>query len=161
MSLVAVVGARSAGTTTTAVALAAAWPGGRGVVAECDPDGGCLALAAELAADPGLASLAVAARPGLTVGLLTGQLQRLGGGAPVLVGPAGPDQAAQAVAATAALLPQLADAEGASAGAARPGSCWARPTPWSWSSSRRPKGWGTPRLVWLRCRSTRTAPPCW
>lgn len=112
MSLVAVVGARSAGTTTSAVALAAAWPGGRAVVAECDPDGGCLALAAELPADPGLASLAVAARPGLTAGLLTGQLQRLGGGPPVLVGPPGPDQAAQAVAATAALLAQLAHADG-------------------------------------------------
>ncbi len=109
MSLVAVVGARSSGTTTAAVALAAAWPGGRGVVAECDPDGGCLALAAGQALDPGLGSLAVAARPGATGGLLTRHLQRLGGGPPVLFGPVGPDQAGQTVAAIAGALVQLAD----------------------------------------------------
>ena len=111
MSLVAVVGARSVGTTTTAVALAAAWPAAGAMVAECDPDGGCLGLAGQLRGDQGLASLAVAARAGMTGGLLTGHLQRLGG-PPVLVGPAGPDQAHQAVAATAALLPRLAEAEG-------------------------------------------------
>lgn len=112
MSLVAVVGGRSIGTTTTAVALAAAWPAARGIVAECDPDGGCLALAAGIPADPGVASLAVAARPGLVPGLLSGQLQRLGYGPPALVGPVGPEQASHAVAAVASLLPQLAEAEG-------------------------------------------------
>lgn len=112
MTLVAVVGARSSGTTKTAVALTAAWPAGRAVIAECDPAGGCLALAAQLPADPGMGSLAVATRPGMAAGVLTGQLQRLGGGPLVLVGPPRPDQASQVVAATATLLPQLAEADG-------------------------------------------------
>jgi len=82
------------------------------VVAECDPDGGCLAMAAGLATDPGLGSLAVAARPGATGGLLTGHLQRVGGGPPVLVGPVGPDQARQTVSAVAGALVQMAENDG-------------------------------------------------
>jgi len=156
MSLVAVVGARSSGTTTAAVALAAAWPGGRGLVAECDPDGGCLALAAGQALDPGLGSLAVAARPGATGGLLTRHLQRLGGGPPVLFGPVGPDQAGQTVTAVAGTLVQLADNDGwvclADCGRLHRGSAAGqlppqRP-PSSWSSMPQPKGSGTPRPGW-------------
>lgn len=53
----------SPGVTTTAVALAAAWPRDRDLLlVEADPDGGVLAARHGLAAEPGLSTLAVSGR---------------------------------------------------------------------------------------------------
>ncbi len=92
MALIVVAGDKgSPGVTTTAVALAAAWPR-RAVVAECDPHGGDLVyrMAAEQGGplDPnrGLLSIAIAARRGFEAAALPEHLQRITGGLEVMVG---------------------------------------------------------------------------
>jgi MinD-like ATPase involved in chromosome partitioning or flagellar assembly len=79
--------------------LAACWPPGQQpVVVECDPAGGDLLARLRLETSPGLVSLAAAARHGAEPGLVWGHTQRLPGGLPVVVGPAGADQARAALA---------------------------------------------------------------
>jgi hypothetical protein len=92
MALIVVAGAKgSPGVTTSAVALAAAWPR-RAVFAECDPYGGDLVyrMAAEhgglLDPNTGMLSIALAARRGFDIGSLPRHLQRLTGGLDVVVG---------------------------------------------------------------------------
>ncbi|MFK0111642.1 hypothetical protein [Streptomyces sp. NPDC091217] len=80
--------------TTAAVGLAARWQTGETpVVVECDPAGGDLLGRYRLETAPGLMSLAAAARRRGEQGLVWQHTQRLPGGQPVVVGPAGAAQA--------------------------------------------------------------------
>jgi MinD-like ATPase involved in chromosome partitioning or flagellar assembly len=77
----------SPGCTTTALALAAAWPPERGVplLVEADPDGGVLAARAGLGIKPGLIELCSRARVALTDDDVWFFAQELPDGVPVLV----------------------------------------------------------------------------
>ncbi|MEV7393945.1 hypothetical protein [Streptomyces sp. NPDC091215] len=79
--------------TTTAVGLAARWRAEIPVVVECDPAGGDLLGRYRLETAPGLMSLAAAAGRSAEQGLVWQHTQRLPGGQPVVVGPAGAAQA--------------------------------------------------------------------
>lgn len=96
MSVVAVAsGKGSPGATTLALALALMWPRGEGrrvVLVEADPDGGTLHMRLGLRADPGLLTLASAARHGLDDALLRAHEQQLADGVGLLVGTAAPEQ---------------------------------------------------------------------
>ncbi|MBW3614626.1 MAG: chromosome partitioning protein [Actinobacteria bacterium] len=108
MSLIALGKAKSWGTTTAVMALANVWPSDRRLlVAECDPAGGDLAPRYGLALEPGLMSLAAAARRELSASTVTANTQRLPGGLAVLVAP---PAAEQARAALSAIAGRLADA---------------------------------------------------
>ena len=89
----------SPGVTTLALALGAQRPGGqRAVVVEADPAGGDLAARFGLPGQPGLVTLAAAARREQDPGLLEGHTQRLlGGRVSVVLGAAGAEQARAAV----------------------------------------------------------------
>ncbi len=103
MSLVAVAAAKAApGVTTSALALAGVWPADQQVLlVEGDPGGGDLAAHFGLAAQPGLVSLAAAARREVDREvdsvLVAEHAQALPGGLGVLVGPPGTEQAAAAL----------------------------------------------------------------
>lgn len=102
MSVLAFGCVRSCGVTTAALALARGWPGRergeRGVVlAECDPAGGSLAGRLGLGPEPGLVSLAAAARRRADPGLVVEHCQGLPGGTLALVGPPSPEQARAAL----------------------------------------------------------------
>lgn len=108
MGVVALASVRSCGVTTLAVALTATWPGGRRVLlAELDPAGGTLAAASGWAPEPGLVSLAAAARRGVDPELVWEHCQALPGGMAVLAGPASPDQARSALGMLAGLAGRL------------------------------------------------------
>lgn len=103
----------SPGVTTLSVALASGWPsGGQPVVVECDRAGGDLLARFRLDLNPGLVTLAAAARrAGGDAGLIWQHTQRLPGGLPVVAGPPGADQARAALAELTAdpgLLPRAA-----------------------------------------------------
>jgi len=107
--LVALGCARSAGVTTTATALARAWPEARPVLlAECDPAGGTLAASYGFPAEPGLGSLAAAARRRDEPDLVAEHCQALPGGALLLAGPPSAEQARAALAMLGGSLPSLA-----------------------------------------------------
>ncbi|MDA8062378.1 MAG: carbon monoxide dehydrogenase maturation protein [Actinomycetota bacterium] len=112
-SVVAFGSVRSCGVTTLVLGLAATWPSraeppGRPVlVVEADPAGGTLAALAGWPAEPGLVSLAAAARRGAEPSLVFEHCQHLPGGAAVLAGPARGDQARSALAMLAPLLGRL------------------------------------------------------
>ena len=100
MTVVALASVKSAGATTTALALAATWPSRRRVlVVECDPAGGDVAPWCGLQTEPGLVTLAASARQSLDESQLQSHLQDLPGpgGAGVLVGPAAAEQATAAL----------------------------------------------------------------
>ena len=105
MSLVTFVSHRGApGATSLALAVAAAWPTAeprRKVLLEADPAGGVLALRLGLAEDPGLVSLAAAARHGLDRGELWDHAQALPGGLAVVPGPSSIAVASQLLATSA------------------------------------------------------------
>jgi len=93
----------SPGVTTTALAVAACWPGPwRRVLIEADPAGGDLAARYGLALTPGLVSLAAAARADTDPELVWDHTQQLPGGLAVVAGPARADQAHAALAAVCA-----------------------------------------------------------
>ncbi|MCX4750570.1 hypothetical protein OG455_34545 [Kitasatospora sp. NBC_01287] len=96
--------------STTALALAAAWPGERRpLVVEADAAGGDALLRFGLRESPGLVSLAAASRrAGLSAALIGEHAQRLPGGVDVVVAPA---ESAQCAAALDALGPAWAEAE--------------------------------------------------
>lgn len=95
--LIAVASVKGApGVTTLALGLAALWPEPGAVLVECDPDGGDLAARFGHHPDPGLASLAAAARGGSRVVSLAEHVQRVAVGANVVLAPPG-DGAAAAV----------------------------------------------------------------
>ncbi len=88
----------SPGVTTSLLALAATWPGQRPLLlVDADPDGGSLAARTGLPTEPGLTSLAAAARRTLRAGELERHTQPLPGGFPALVGPADGEHAARAL----------------------------------------------------------------
>lgn len=96
MTVIAVGSAKaSPGATTLCLVLAATWPTANGahVVIEADPDGGSLAARLRLGYEPGLVSLAAAARRGLDAQLLVAHAQMLGPETSVICGPASPHQA--------------------------------------------------------------------
>jgi len=100
--------ARSAGVTTTASALARAWPEARPVLlAECDPAGGTLAATYGFPAEPGLGSLATAARRRDEPDLVAEHCQALPGGALLLAGPPSAEQARAALAMLGDTMPSL------------------------------------------------------
>src|SRR5689334_12733244 len=79
---------RSCGVTTTTAALADAWPDDRRrLVVEVDPAGGTLAAQFGLKPEPGLVSLAAAARRRTDPELLWEHCQQIADGVDVLVGP--------------------------------------------------------------------------
>jgi MinD-like ATPase involved in chromosome partitioning or flagellar assembly len=85
------------GVTTTALALASAWPATRAVVvAEVDPDGGVLAARRELGLEPGLATLAAALRRGS--GDVSPHTQPVGNGVRAIVTPPSGEQTRTALA---------------------------------------------------------------
>jgi hypothetical protein len=89
---------RSCGVTTIAAGLASCWPGDRvRLLVEADPTGGSLAGAAGWPPEPGLVSLAAAARRDPGPELVFEHCQALPGGTPVLAGPASPSQARSAL----------------------------------------------------------------
>lgn len=97
----------SPGATTTALAVAAAWPpieGRRKLFAEADPFGGVLALRYQLGVEPGLLTLAAAVRAGIDSDDVWDHAQTLPGGMPAIIGPDRPDQASAALIATSQLL---------------------------------------------------------
>ena len=113
MSLIAFGKAKSWGTTTAVMALANVWPSERRLlVAECDPAGGDLAPRYGLGLEPGLMSLAAAARREMSASTVAANTQTLPGGLAVLVAPS---TAEQARAALAPIAGRLADAMGAEA----------------------------------------------
>jgi hypothetical protein len=89
-------------TLATAVATIAA-----GLVVEADPAGGDLAVRAGLPVEPGLASLAVAARSTLAAPMLAAQSQQLRSGIRLLAGPLNPRLAASTIRALAEPLAVL------------------------------------------------------
>jgi hypothetical protein len=96
----------SPGCTTTALALAAAWPSERGapLLVEADPDGGVLAARAGLGIKPGLIELCGRARVALTDDDVWSFAQELPGGQPVLVGHPAAEQCHAALRAAGARL---------------------------------------------------------
>lgn len=103
----------SPGVTTTALTLAGAWPsvGARPTVVELDARGGDVAWRFGLAANPGLRSLAVAARIRPAPELLAAHTQSVGAaGVSVVVAPVERDAARHAAASLTALLDVLGEA---------------------------------------------------
>jgi len=88
----------SPGVTTSALALAAMWPGTQRVlVIEADPAGGDLAARFRLNPAPGLVSLSAVARRDHSVKVAFEQAQELPGGLPVIAAPAAAEQAGSAL----------------------------------------------------------------
>lgn len=87
----------SPGVTTTAVALAARWPGVDSILIEADPAGGDLAARFGLSSTPGLVSLAAAARRSHDPALLAEHSQVLPGELRVVLGPLGAERAGAAL----------------------------------------------------------------
>ena len=93
MSLVAVAKAKAGGTTTAVLAMASVWPSSRRLlVAELDAAGGDLAARFAMPAEPGLMTLAAAARRDLSVDAVWQHAQALPGGTPALVAPPAAEQ---------------------------------------------------------------------
>jgi MinD-like ATPase involved in chromosome partitioning or flagellar assembly len=110
MTVIALGSVRSCGLTTLAVALTATWPAERQVLlCECDPAGGTLAAAAGWPSEPSTVSLAAAARRESDPEVVWSHTHDLPGGAPVLAGPALPEQASGAIAMLDALLGRLGE----------------------------------------------------
>lgn len=106
MSLVTFCSVRGApGVSTTALAVAAAWPvRDRSVLLEADPAGGVVSLRTGIAADPGLVSLGAAARHGVSLRDLWDHAQPLPGGAAVVPGPVSTAVAARVLSTSGAAL---------------------------------------------------------
>ena len=101
---------RSCGVTTLALGLAATWPSDRRVMlVEADPAGGTVAASARWAPEPGLVSLAAAARRGGDPTMVLDHCQHLPGGAAVLAGPALADQAQSALGMLRPILARLGE----------------------------------------------------
>ncbi len=83
----------SPGVTTTALALAAAWPAPQRLLLEADPAGGDLGPWLGLPPSPGLVGLAAAARHGHDGGTIWDHAQQAAGGVHVVVAPVGAEQA--------------------------------------------------------------------
>jgi Flp pilus assembly CpaE family ATPase len=104
LAVVAAKGAPGATTTAAGLAAVAAIRGESALLVEFDLSGGSVALEARLSLDPGLQSLAAAARHGLDPSLIDAHAQQLPNGARVLVAPTSPDRARSAMGSLAAGL---------------------------------------------------------
>lgn len=101
--------AKDGAVTTSALALAAAWPADRQVVVvEADAAGGDIAVRFGLPLEPGVVSLAAAARRALSPHSVIAHSQRLPGGLPVVVAPASAEQCQAALRALGDRLEELA-----------------------------------------------------
>ncbi len=101
---------RSCGVSTLALALAATWPAGRRVLlVEADSAGGTLAAASGWPPEPGLVSLAAAARRGGDPRLVWEHCHSLPGGAAVVAGPALAEQARSTLGLLVPLLGRLGE----------------------------------------------------
>lgn len=111
MSVIAIGSVRSCGATTLAAGLAMLWPqgGSSRLLVEADPAGGTLAADAGLAVEPGLVSLAAAARRGGSPDLVFQHCQHLADGTAVLCGPPGADRARSALTMAAGVVGRLGD----------------------------------------------------
>ena len=108
MSVVAVASVRSCGVTTLTAGLAMVWPSQRHrLVIEADPAGGMLAAAAGLPPEPGLVSLAAAARRHDDPAVALEHCQPLPGGTAVLCGPPTAERARSALTMLSGLLGRL------------------------------------------------------
>ncbi len=108
MGTLAVGSVRSCGVTTMVAALAAGWPEDRRrLVIELDHAGGTLAALFGLRSEPGLVSLAAAARRRSDPELLWEHSQELADGTAVLAGPPSAEQARTALGLLGPLLAQL------------------------------------------------------
>ena len=108
MGVVALGSVRSCGVTTVALALAATWTSDREVLlVEADLAGGTLAASAGWSPEPGLVSLAAAARRGGDPTMVWDHCHHLPGGAAVLAGPALADQARSALGMLGAVMARL------------------------------------------------------
>jgi len=97
----------SPGTTASSLAVAASWPlvgARRKLLVEADSFGGVLALRYQLGIEPGLVTLAAAARGGVDGDEVWEHAQLLPGGLPAVVGPDRPDQASAVLSAAGAEL---------------------------------------------------------
>ncbi|MGD9754808.1 MAG: hypothetical protein AB7W59_27780 [Acidimicrobiia bacterium] len=107
MTTIAVGGVKHApGATTLAVTLAGLARDGA-LVVEADPQGGDVAARSGLSLDPGLLTLAAAARRGLTPQLLDAHTQQLASGAAALFAPSSPNHAHAALTGLRASLASL------------------------------------------------------
>jgi MinD-like ATPase involved in chromosome partitioning or flagellar assembly len=110
MALITLGSVRSCGVTTLAAGLAATWPGDRRrLLVEADPAGGSLAAQAGLSPEPGLVSLAAAARRQGDPSLAFEHVQSLPGGVPVVCGPPASSRARSALSMLSGLLGRLGD----------------------------------------------------
>ena len=141
---------RSCAVTTLILSLAATWPAGRRVlVVEADPAGATLAAASGWPPEPGLVSLAAAARRGGDPALVWEHCHELPGGAAVLAGPASGDQAASALGMLGPLVGRLGELDTAvlvDCGRLEPGS----PAAALWEGADRAVLVGRPRLADLQ-----------
>lgn len=100
------------GATTAMLAVASCWPGGgRRYLIEADPDGGVLAARWGLGHEPGLMTLAAAAR-GARTGELAPHAQELADDFALIAGPPTPDQAEAALSIAGPRLAALRPAAG-------------------------------------------------
>lgn len=103
---------RSCGVTTLATGLALLWPGDNTrLLIEADPHGGTLAATTGLALEPGLVTLAAAARRRDDPALAFEHTQDLFG-LPVVCGPAGSERARSALAVNGHLLEHIGTGDG-------------------------------------------------
>jgi MinD-like ATPase involved in chromosome partitioning or flagellar assembly len=110
MTVIALGAVRSCGTTTSALAIAATWPDDQRVLlCECDPAGGTIAAAAGWGPEPGLVSLAAAARRDPDPEIVWSHTQEIPNGAAVLAGPASAEQAVGALGMLTGLLGRLGE----------------------------------------------------
>ena len=110
MGEVALGSVRSCAVTTLSAALAATWPDRRRVLlVEADPAGGTLAARAGWPEEPGLVSLAAAARRGGDPQMIWEHCQQMAAGRAVLAGPASAEEAASALGLLGPLLSRLGE----------------------------------------------------
>lgn len=110
MSVIGTASVRSCGVSTLVAGLAMLWPGeGFRILIETDPAGGVLAAGAGLAPEPGLVSLAAAARRGGDPRMVFEHSQALMDGTAVVCGPPGADRARSALSMAAGLLGRVGE----------------------------------------------------
>lgn len=110
MPLVAFASVRSSAVTTLAAGVATLWPQEvRRLLVEADPTGGTLCATAGLAPEPGLVSLAAAARRQGKPSLVFDHAQDLPGGVPVVCGPPAASRARSALSMLSDLLGRLVE----------------------------------------------------
>jgi MinD-like ATPase involved in chromosome partitioning or flagellar assembly len=110
MALITLGSVRSCGVTTLAAGLAATWPGDRRLLlVEADPAGGTLAAQAGLGPEPGLVSLAAAARRQGDPSLAFEHVQSLPGDVPIVCGPPASSRARSALLMLSGMLGRLGE----------------------------------------------------